>query len=371
MTTVYDAVVVGGGLVGSAIAFGLQRKGLSTLILDEGDVAFRATRGNFGLIWVQSKGIDFSPYANWTWKSAEAWKYLSELIMELTGIDVGFRRPGGAEICIDEMEFSAKHEKMNRLISHSPHIKFEMLDQKSMTDLLPGLGPDVAGGCYSPADGHANPLDLLRGLHQGFLALGGQIENGSPVREISPQNSSFRVKTNQACYQGGKLILAAGLGTQKLGTKIGMNIPVHADRGQILVTERLKPFLSIPLSKIRQTGEGSVQIGDSHEDAGMDVNTSAQVLNKIAARAVRIFPHLGKARIVRAWGALRIMTPDGYPIYQQSEQYPGAFAVVCHSGVTLTAAHALHVPEDIAEGKLSQTLDPLGANRFSEALANA
>jgi glycine/D-amino acid oxidase-like deaminating enzyme len=51
----FDAMVVGGGLVGSAIAWGLRREGLSVALLDEGDVAYRASRGNFGLVWVQSR----------------------------------------------------------------------------------------------------------------------------------------------------------------------------------------------------------------------------------------------------------------------------------------------------------------------------
>ena len=51
----YDTIVVGGGLVGAAVAHGLGRLGEKVLVLDEGDVAFRASRGNFGLVWVQSK----------------------------------------------------------------------------------------------------------------------------------------------------------------------------------------------------------------------------------------------------------------------------------------------------------------------------
>jgi len=58
----FDAIVIGGGLVGSAIAWGLQREGLKTVLLDEGDHAFRASRGNFGLVWVQSKGLGAPHY---------------------------------------------------------------------------------------------------------------------------------------------------------------------------------------------------------------------------------------------------------------------------------------------------------------------
>ena len=62
----YDAAVVGGGLLGAAIAWGLARAGQRVAVLDEGDVALRASRGNFALVWVQSKGLGMPEYAAWT-----------------------------------------------------------------------------------------------------------------------------------------------------------------------------------------------------------------------------------------------------------------------------------------------------------------
>ncbi|MCH1999329.1 FAD-dependent oxidoreductase, partial [Achromobacter xylosoxidans] len=66
---VYDAVVIGGGLVGSAVAYGLRRELDHVAVLDEGDVAYRASRGNFGLVWVQSKGMGLPRYGVWTMTS--------------------------------------------------------------------------------------------------------------------------------------------------------------------------------------------------------------------------------------------------------------------------------------------------------------
>ena len=63
--------VVGGGLVGMAIAYGLVRKGRSVVVFDEHDQAFRASRGNFGRIWVQGKGAAMPSYARWTRSSAQ------------------------------------------------------------------------------------------------------------------------------------------------------------------------------------------------------------------------------------------------------------------------------------------------------------
>jgi glycine/D-amino acid oxidase-like deaminating enzyme len=89
----YDAIVIGGGLVGSAIAYGLVRARLRVALLDEGDVAFRASRGNFGLVWVQSKGDGAPHYQRWTRLSADEWPALAAELEARTGICVGHQRP--------------------------------------------------------------------------------------------------------------------------------------------------------------------------------------------------------------------------------------------------------------------------------------
>jgi len=61
-----DVIVIGGGLVGTAVAYGLGQLGKNVTVLDEGDDAFRASRGNFGLIGVHGKGRGFPQYARWT-----------------------------------------------------------------------------------------------------------------------------------------------------------------------------------------------------------------------------------------------------------------------------------------------------------------
>src|SRR6266571_8425125 len=97
--TRFDAIVIGGGLVGSAIAYGLARAGLRTALLDEGDVAYRASRGNFGLVWVQSKGLGAPHYQRWTRRSADEWPEFAAELGERTGISVGHQRPGGLHLC--------------------------------------------------------------------------------------------------------------------------------------------------------------------------------------------------------------------------------------------------------------------------------
>jgi glycine/D-amino acid oxidase-like deaminating enzyme len=129
---------------------------------------------------------------------------------------------------------------------------------------------------------------------------------------------------------------------------VGLDAPVRPSRGQLLITERVEPFLDYLTMDVRQTGDGTVQIGASKEDVGFDDATAPNVIGQIARRAARVFPILENVRVVRSWGALRVMSPDGHPIYDRSTAHPGAFLVTCHSGVTLAAVHALVLARWIA-----------------------
>jgi glycine/D-amino acid oxidase-like deaminating enzyme len=195
---------------------------------------------------------------------------------------------------------------------------------------------------------------------------GVQIETGCDVDRIEEAGAGYRLKGPNKIWICSRVVLAAGLGNQVLAEQVGISIPVTPNRGQILVTERLAPFLKHPTNYVRQTGEGSVQLGDSHEVAGLNDSVSSKVMSTIAQRAIRCFPRLAGVQLVRAWGALRVLTPDGFPIYQQSQNLPGVFALTCHSGVTLAAAHAYEVAPWIAGGAAPYELEAFSDSRFKD-----
>lgn len=361
-----DAIVVGGGLVGSAIAWGLQRRGLATLLLDEGDIAFRASRGNFGLVWVQSKGLGAPHYQRWTRASAEAWPALAEELGTLTGIDCGLAQGGGVHLCLGEAELEARAARMARMRLEAGNLGYEyrMLGPAELRDMLPGLGPEVRGASWTPYDGHANSLQLFRALHAGFQEAGGTYWGNAKVTEARAAPRDFRLRTAAGEAAAPRVVLAAGLGNAELAPVFGLSTPVRPQRGQVLVTERTAEALPMATTTIRQTPEGTLLIGDSQEEVGFDLRQDPQVMGTIADRAVRCFPWIGRLNVVRAWSALRVMAPDGLPIYDESETYPGAFTANCHSGVTLAAAHALLFAEMVAQGSLDPALDAFSARRF-------
>src|SRR5262252_3113248 len=343
--TEFDFAVIGGGLVGAAIAWGLARRGRSVAMLDEGDIAFRASRGNFALIWVQSKGGGMSRYALWTRQSSDAWPQLAETLRIETGLDVCLQQPGGFHLLLSQSELENRANALKRLHNQPGMVPFEyhMLDHAQTEKMLPEIGPDVVGASFCPLDGHVNALCLLRALHLGFQRNGGRYFPDCGVERIEPRSGEFGLHGG-VDISAHKIVLAAGLGNAPLAPMVGLNAPVRPQRGQIIVTEKVAPFMDYVVHTIRQTDEGSVMISDSVEEAGLDVSVGSAVLAVMADRAVRMFPHLAKLNVVRCWAALRVMPQDGYPIYDQSKVWPGAFIATCHSGVTLAAAHALLLP---------------------------
>src|SRR5882762_10364089 len=113
--TQFDAIVIGGGLVGAAIGYGLVRDGFKVAVVDEGDIAFRASRGNFGLVWVQSKGLGAPHYQGWTRLSAEEWPALAAELGEQTGIAVGHERNGGLQLCLGDEELAKRQAMMEQM----------------------------------------------------------------------------------------------------------------------------------------------------------------------------------------------------------------------------------------------------------------
>jgi glycine/D-amino acid oxidase-like deaminating enzyme len=363
-----DVLVVGGGLVGTAVAYGLAREGAKVTVLDQGDGGFRASRGNFGLVWVQGKGYGLTPYARWSRSSSRLWPGLAAALLQETGIDVSLKQPGGFHLCFSDEELAERETRLSALQTElGGEYPYQLLDARELRERIPAVGPEVTGASYTPMDGHVNPLKLLRALHDAMQRRGVTLINGEDIGRIVPETNGFAVHGKNAVWRAPKLVLSAGLGNRALSAQVGLHAPVAPNRGQVLVSERVAPFLHYPTINVRQTDEGSVQFGDSMEEVGYNDLTTADVLSTIARRGVRAFPLLKNVRLVRTWAALRVYSPDGFPIYEQSLQYPGAFVVTCHSGVTLAAAHAMRIAPWIKGGPIPDELAAFRGGRFLAA----
>lgn len=361
-----DYAIIGGGVVGLSVAWGLLKRGLTVTVLDGDDGSFRASRGNFGLVWVQSKGTSQPRYAQWSQTSAAAWADFAAELGDATGHDPGLEQKGGYDLHFSEetlQDTVASYEKLKAQLGGD--YPYEVLGHNALSKEEPHIGPSVVGAILHHQDGHANPLRLLLALAADVRRMGGRVLTGKTVTGVTKPDA-FRV----ACADGSvveaqKVVLSAGLGAMDLGPKLGFIAPIRPQRGQVLITEKLPRIINRPSLIARQVDEGGIQIGATNEEVGLDDRVTGTGLSGLAADAIAAYPILGRAQLVRSWGALRVLSPDGLPIYQQSAEMPGAYLVTCHSGITLAAAHSRFLPDWLEGTSAAPDLEVFSEARFA------
>lgn len=359
----YDFAVIGGGIVGCAIAYGLARKGASVIVLDGDDGDLRSSTGSFGLIWVQGKSDGGGAIARWRHHGAALWPTFAAELSDSTGVDLGWQCKGGLHVCLSDEELTARQALLERQVAHDPTFKYETLTAKDIADVA-GMapGPRVSGATFCPLDGCVDPLAVFRAL-RSWLTRNSVLRACVSVEDISRNGSGYCLTTLSDPIHAARVVIAAGLDTGRLAEPLGIPVPVRPVRGQILVTESIQETLRLPVAGLQQRHDGSIMIGESHEQCGLDDAQSMAVMSRLAARAGILFPALSRTRVVGGWAALRVMPRDGQPIYGESPTHPGVFAVACHGGLTMAAAHAGALADWIS-GAAPHPEDAFNSERF-------
>lgn len=366
MSAQAGTAIIGGGIVGLCVALGLAARGHEVLVLDGRDGDMRASQGNFGLVWLQGKGAGYAPYARWSFQAVQAWPDFAKRLSGLVDVDLALCQQGGYEFFTDAAEYEAfGHDLHRQANALDDRLSFELLNHADLAARLPGIGQRLVGASFCPLDGHVNPLRLHFALRQACLASGVRITCGASVVSVRPAGAGFALLDETGRQtRASRVVLCAGLGAAHLGPQLGFRAPIRAQRGELMITERVADRLPFLSSTIRQVDEGGFQIGGTKAETDCDTETTTTMVG-LAQHAVAVWPRLADLRVLRSWAALRVMTPDGYPIYQRSADHPGAFLVTCHSGVTLAPLHATRLAEWIDGDPAAPDLEAFDERRFA------
>ncbi len=368
-----DIIVIGGGLSGSATALGLIGEGAGKVLLfDEQLPSQRLSRGNFGLTWFMSKGANNPVYAKWCRMASNEWPDFAAGLEEETGYDLELEWTGGAIHCFGEEQFQLYQDSIEVLKTVCSEAGMDypvrMLNRDEFADLVPKmeLGEEVSGAMYSGEQGHVNPLKVLAALRCAFQQKGGHYFGCQTVSALKPQSDgTVIVTTGQGDYCCNKVVIAAGHGSSRLLTPLGEKLHIYPQRGQLMVTERQERKLTVPVLCVRQTPDGTFVIGLSTEDTSLDTRVTVEAMKSQADNAIRLFPNLAKVNWVRAWGAIRVMTPDGAPIYSKLEEHKNIIVLALHSALSLAPLKISAIAPWILEKSEAPQISHFSNGRFN------
>ena len=317
-----DAVIIGGGVHGCSIAYHLAKKGWKNILLLEKDYLAAGATGR------SAAGIrhQFGTEINIRLSSASV-RRMENLEEELDypeGIEL--LQKGYLMLAYNESQLEQFAENIHRQKSIDPDNLTVILSPEEIHDLLPLLSLDgVLGASYNPRDGHANPFHVTQAFARAARRLGVEMEMGTEVTGIEANDCRVKgVTTSRGEFIAAPVVVnAAGAHGKLLGKMVGLDIPLHPERHQILVTEPLEMFLWCMVisfthgTYFKQTPHGSLLLGvgdPEHELKEFNQESSWQFLQDVAKKISFHMPALKKTKVVRQWAGLYDITPDSQGI---------------------------------------------------------
>jgi glycine/D-amino acid oxidase-like deaminating enzyme len=288
--------------------------------------------------------------------AGDAWRTLEQEL----GAELGVRLGGGLMV-------AATADQMGLLRAKSSYenevgIETEVLSNRELLDRAPYLSPRLAGASWCAAEGFANPLLVAPAFMRQARGLGAREMTRRRVVAITRERRrSFQVETTMGMISARRVVAAAGAGTAAVAAMVGVSLPVRTFPLQVLATERWPPILDPliqragPHLSLRQTPYGSFVIGGGWPGRGRTGVSAAALAGNLAV-AREVLPALGRARLVRAWGALTTGAgrANRVGIAGAVERVPGFYVLVAGGwGFTLAPVLGRLLAETIVDGAAS------------------
>jgi sarcosine oxidase subunit beta len=377
-----DVVIIGGGCMGTSVAWHLARLGITDVVLLErhSQLGTEATGRNAGGVRHQ-----FSHEAN-VRLSLESIALL-ERFEEEVGHPVDLHQDGYLFLLStpDSVAAFERNVAMQRRLG----VQVDWLDAAEARNLAPGIDPEgVLAATFCARDGIADPSGVTLGFAGAARALGARIRTDAAVTGIGTAGGRITtVETTRGSVATGVVVDAAGPWASDIGRMAGVAVPIEPLRRHIFVAEPpssagwlLDGAPTAPASRVmvidfettfyfhREGANLLFGMGDPAEPFGYDQEVDWDVLEKIAPVAARRLPVLEDAPIAHAWAGLYEMSPDAMPILGPAGGLDGFHLIGGFSGHGFQHAPAAgRIVADLIAGRdPGADLSPFSFERFSE-----
>jgi glycine oxidase len=360
-TEAFDALVIGAGIVGLAIARELAAGGRSVAVLDRGSVRGPdATDVAAGMLAPVGE-LDFGEpdLLKMNLESASIYPGLCEVLADETGIDTGYRRSGGLHVAPDADE-AAVHRRMLDLQVESG-LDSRWLGPGQARELEPALSPSIHGAVFAADDGSVDPRLMAEALEQSATRSGAIVRRGVEVESLVTVAGSVEgVRlTDSSEIRAAETVVCCGAETGRLEwLDPELRPPVRPVKGQVveLAGDPGDPVCQRAIVSERvyvvPRPDGRLIVGATVEERGWDRAVTAGGVHELLREAYRFLPEIGELELLRAVAGFRPGTPDNLPIVGRTAQ-PGLSVATGHyrNGVLLAPLTGRAVASMLSSGQ--------------------
>ena len=342
-----DVVVVGGGIVGCATAYFAARAGLSVTVLEREHVAFGASGRNPGFVWLHCRNPGFAL------EISRAGRQLYPELLDELPEPFEFRAEGGI-IYFNTPEQGRAFEEFVAA-RRADGLDMELIDGSAVRGLVPPIREDVLGASFCSEDAQINTPTFVRALAAGARGEGAEIREGVTVEGLLTSGDEVvGVRTDSGEVEAGSVVIAAGAWSTALLAGMGIDVPIGAERLQVVATHPLpmeiKPVVYGPLATkqyhlfrdlpswdiadftadyesergiemlqlVSQRASGEVLLGCPMDyPPDLDFRPTLSGLGATARAIATDFPGLADAPIDRVWAGVLPYTTDMAPVIDE------------------------------------------------------
>ena len=364
-----DVVIVGGGVIGLAIARGLALRGVREVcLIERATLGTEASFAAAGMLLPQVEANAEDDFFKLACRSRDLYPSFATALREETGVDVELDTTGTLYLALTEQDQN-EIERRYRWQARAG-LAVELLSAAAARELEPCISESVFGALLFPNDIQVENRRLLSALANSVSNLGVSVLTETNVEWLMiERNRVTGVQTNCGPIRCKSIVIAAGTWSSFL--QRSSVLPIHPVRGQMICLES-KPRLTrhvlySPRGYLVPRQDGRLLAGSTSENAGFAKRVTAGGISSIVRNTLEISPDIAKLPVVDTWAGLRPRAADGLPVLGACGEIDGVIYATGHyrNGILLAPLTAELITEAIVAGVTSPLLAPFSPDRFS------
>ncbi|MGH9755818.1 MAG: glycine oxidase ThiO [Blastocatellia bacterium] len=369
-----DAVVIGAGVIGCAIAWRLGQAGMRVIVVERGRVGFEASHAAGGILAPLAEAEQRDDFFDLAVAGLALYADFARELKASSGIDVEYRDEGTLYLALtdeDEEELDCRWR-----LCHEAGLNVKRLNAGCALKLEPLLNQTLRFALKFPGDHQVNNRRLTTALQTAARNAGVEFLTHTEARELLTENVAGRrriigVATARGAIHARTVVIAAGSWSSLLRCDEAQRFEVEPVRGQMVAIETPAPAARHVIYSRRgyliPRLNGYLIAGSTTERVGYDKRVTVGGVASIIKNAIEIMPSVANQSIIETWAGLRPCAPDGLPILGADPGVEGLIYATGHyrNGILLTPITAQAISELIIKGESHINLAPFSVARFA------
>jgi glycine oxidase len=370
-TSAPDVLIIGGGVIGLAIARALARRGVQNLTVIEKSVFGReASWAAGGILAPQVEADKDDDFFRIACASRDLYRDFAERLQDESGIDVQLDPTGTLYVAFAEDEVAELRARFGW--QQNQGLAVEWLDRHAVRTLEPHLSEKVRCALRFPKDFQVENRRLVEALLTANERLGVRLRRDCQATALKIDNNRVvGVETSQGVISAQSIVLAAGAWSSALKCAVTLpQLEVEPVRGQMLCfnpSEQLaRHVIYSSRGYLVPRRDGRLLAGSTTESAGFEKRVTNDGVDAIKSMAVEIAPALDSLMVVDSWAGFRPRAKDGRPVLGPTRHFAGLFYATGHyrNGILLAPITGELIAEAILSGATPPLLSPFSPDRF-------